>query len=153
MARPSPHGRMARIQMSRFTAIKRNKPSAPMKWLHTNGYLIGRTLDFGCGRGMDAATYSLEAYDPYWCPDMPTGKFDTITCIYVLNTVPIDKSACIIEQIKDKLEPGGKAYFAVRRDFKKKKKGRGCIQRCVKLNFPSIRKSSTYEIYEYMEDK
>ena len=44
-------------------------------------------LDFGCGRGTDAATYGMDAYDPYWRPEKPTGPYDTIVCIYVLNVV------------------------------------------------------------------
>lgn len=135
--------------MNQFTAMKRSKPSAPMKWLHDSELLVGRSLDFGCGRGRDAAEFNLEAYDHYWRPDMPTGKFDTITCIYVLNVVTIQQSGGIIEQVKDKLLPGGKAYFAVRRDLKRARKGRGCIQRNVKLNMPSIRATSSYEIYVF----
>ena len=137
--------------MSQFTAIKRNKPSAPMRWLQRNSLLVGRTLDFGCGRGMDASTYDLEAYDPYWRPEMPTGLFDTIVCIYVLNVVTILQSGGIIEQIKEKLEPGGKAYFAVRRDLKRARKGRGCIQRRVMLAFPSVREVGSYQIYVYVK--
>ncbi len=135
--------------MSQFTAIKRAKPSAPMRWLHSNGLLVGRTLDFGCGRGMDASCFDLEAYDPYWRPDMPTGLFDTIACIYVLNVVTLEQSGGIIEQLKDKLNPGGKAYFAVRRDLKRARKGRGCIQRRVTLSLASVREVSSYQIYVY----
>lgn len=139
--------------MNQFTAIKRTKPSAPMKWLHKEGLLVGRSLDFGCGRGMDASSFNLEAYDPYWHPDMPTGKFDTITCIYVLNVVTIEQSGGIIEQLKELLNPGGKIYFVVRRDLKRAKKGRGCIQRRVTLNFPSVREVASYQIYEWTKPK
>ena len=135
--------------MSQFTAIKRTNPSAPMRFLHENKLLVGRTLDYGCGRGFDAKFYSLEAYDPYWRAELPQGKFDTITCIYVLNVVDKETSASIIEKVRLLLAPGGKAYFVVRRDLRESKKGRGCIQRSVNLSSVSIRKTSSYEIYEY----
>ena len=140
---------MAQTQMNQFSAIKRNKPSSPAKWLHENRLLVGRTLDFGCGRGMDATTYDLEAYDPYWRSNMPTGKFDTIICIYVLNVVTIQQGGSIIEQIKEKLKPGGKAYFAVSRNLKRTKGGRDCIQRRVTLSFPSVREVGSYQIYKW----
>ena len=120
-----------------------------MRWLHENKLLVGRVLDYGCGRGIDAATYSLEAYDPYWRPSLPGGSFDTITCIYVLNVVTSEVSSDILQKVKELLVPGGIAYFVVRRDIKQSKKGRGCIQRNVQLSLTSIKKATTYEVYEY----
>jgi len=134
--------------VSKFTAIKRNKLSAPMKWLKENSLLVGRVLDFGCGRGFDAQFLSLEAYDPHWGFDLPTGKFDTITCIYVLNVVDEFTQWGILAQIKGLLSLGGKAYVAVRRDIKENTQGRGCIQRVVKLNRPSYIRAPNFEIYE-----
>ena len=93
--------------------------------------------------------FSLEAYDPYWRQTMPAGKFDTITCIYVLNVLTPSEGGEIIQKIKDRLNDNGKAYFAVRRDLKRARKGRGCIQRLVSLQMPSVRATSSYEIYEY----
>lgn len=119
-----------------------------MRWLHDAGLLVGRVLDFGCGRGRDAAEFNLESYDPHWQPDMPTGKFDTITCIYVLNVVAPESMGDIIKRIKDRLVFGGKAYSSVRRDIKTDHKGRGCIQRNVELNMISRRKTARYQIYE-----
>jgi len=134
--------------MSHRTAMKRRNPSAPARWLYSYGYIKGRALDFGCGHGMDAKHYDMETYDPYWHPDMPTGLFDTIICVYVLNVVAESTQWNIVERIQDKLTKDGKAYFAVRRDIKSDRRGKGCIQRRIELPFKSIKKTSGFEIYE-----
>lgn len=134
--------------MSYRTAIKRSNPSAPARWLYSYGYINGRALDFGCGRSLDAKHYCMEKYDPYYFPDMPTGLFDTIVCIYVLNVLAPDSQVEVIKNVQDKLTKNGKAYFAVRRDITSDRPGRGCIQRRVELSLKSIRKISSYEIYE-----
>lgn len=139
--------------MSKYTAMARKTPSAPMKWLAENNLLEGRVLDFGSGRGADANTYGLESYDPYWQPDMPTGLFDTITCIYVFNVLEPQQYTSVLKQIGDKLVDGGKLYLAVRRDIKSERKGRGCIQRPVRFPFMSVKKTSNYEIYMLLNDK
>jgi hypothetical protein len=59
----------------------------------------------------------MDCYDPYWQPKMPTGLFDTITCIYVLNVVSKQEEDAIIHEIKSKLKLNGIAYFSVRRDI------------------------------------
>ena len=69
------------------TAIARRGPSAPMKWLDAHGLIVGRTLDYGCGRGRDAETYGVERFDPHYAPAMPAGWFRTIVCNYVLNVI------------------------------------------------------------------
>jgi cyclopropane fatty-acyl-phospholipid synthase-like methyltransferase len=132
-----------------YTAISRTKPSAPMSWLYKQDLLAGRVLDFGCGRGFDTYYFCLEGYDPHWSPKIPDGKFDTIACIYVFNVLTDEQVKHTLEQIKFKLNPGGKAYIAIRRDIKDKAKGRGCIQRNLQLDLPSIKRTTKYEIYEY----
>jgi len=134
--------------LSYKAARKRQRSSIPMRYLYSLGLLKGRVLDFGCGYGFDVEYYNIEGYDPHFFPEMPTGLFNTIACIYVLNTLDEQKQYSVIDQVVDKLVVGGVAYFAVRRDIKKDKQGRGCIQRCVKLPFKSIKKTSGYEIYE-----
>ena len=99
------------------TAIARVSPPAPLQLLHDRGLLKGRTLDFGSGRGH---WYGMNTYDPHYQPRMPSGLFDTITCIYVLNVVSEQEEANITHQVISKLKKGGTAYFAVRRDIPKK---------------------------------
>jgi SAM-dependent methyltransferase len=127
------------------TAISRKEPPEPLKWLHDNNYIKGRAFDFGSGRG---CWFGMECYDPYYRPQMPEGKFDTITCIYVLNVVTEEEQGSIIENIRKILKPNGQAYFAVRRDIPKiGKQGRGTIQRYVVLDLPTLKENSSYAIY------
>lgn len=100
-----------------LTAIARRKPSAPMQALDAKGLLVGRKLDYGCGRGLDAETYDMDAYDPHYRPIDPEGPYDTITCNYVLNVIPdpVEREA-VVESIRRLLGPGGRAYITVRDD-------------------------------------
>ena len=100
------------------TAIKRSKLSVPMRYLSDHGLLNGRVLDYGCGRGDDAAALNLESYDPTWQPKKPRGKFDTITCNYVLNVVAPKTEREIIKDIRSRLRKNGLAYVTVRSDVK-----------------------------------
>jgi hypothetical protein len=137
--------------MSHRTAITRTKLSAPMNLLATCGYISGRTLDYGCGKGFDAYTLSMEKYDPYFKSERPTGTFDTITCIYVLNVVEESQEIAIIKDVKSLLNPNGRAFFAVRRDkFIEGTNTRGTYQRMVflKAPFKTVAKTPSYEIYE-----
>lgn len=126
------------------TAIQRNKLSAPMKLLEEDGQLDGRVLDYGCGRGFDAKALELELYDPYFFPDVPDGKFDTITCNYVLNVVDEETEAWIISDIESKLEDGGHAFITVRRDLN----GSESTQRVVRLDLPVYFENNSFCIYE-----
>ena len=87
---------MKNLSTPHRTAIERKKVSAPMKFLEDEGHLEGRVLDYGCGRGFDAGALGLESYDPYFFPEVPKGKFDTITCNYVLNVVDEETEAYLI---------------------------------------------------------
>ncbi|MHA2069409.1 MAG: methyltransferase domain-containing protein, partial [Candidatus Thorarchaeota archaeon] len=56
-----------------LTAVRRNKPSAPLKFLLKHGLIKGRILDYGCGRGDDCkhlyTTHDyVVGYDPYFQP-------------------------------------------------------------------------------------
>jgi hypothetical protein len=127
------------------TAIGRKAPPAPLAWLHSHDLIKGRALDYGCGRN---TWYSMAGYDPHWRPMMPVGKFDTITCVYVLNVVPEAVQHQILKMITTLLKPGGKAFVAVRRDLPRAgRAGRGTTQRYVTLKWPSVRRTSGYEIY------
>jgi ATP adenylyltransferase len=103
------------------TAIRRNKPSAPLKWLFDNNLIFGPVLDFGCGRGDDSEFLLGEgvdvcAYDPYWKPDKPSGKFRTVLCTYVLNVVSKAQESQVIKELEAYVsEGGGRLYLCEER--------------------------------------
>ena len=144
------------MNKSHKTAITRTVASRPCIWLAKEGRLLGRTLDYGCGRGKDADRFKLEKYDPHYASELPEGKFNTIVCTYILNCVEAFERARIVSRIKKLLKPNGRAYFTVRRDVRKtpgaQVKSCGTIQYWVELPEPlfiSIRYlPSQYEIYE-----
>ncbi len=128
----------------RITAIARNKPSLPARWLSSQNLLVGKCLDYGSGRGLDALTYKMDEYDPQFQPKFPTKLYDTITCTYVLNITPPAIQFDIISKVSLLLNKNRTAYFTVRRDIPKK----GKLQYYVKLSLPCIREISTYAIYK-----
>jgi diadenosine tetraphosphate (Ap4A) HIT family hydrolase len=145
---------------SHLTAIERVYLSLPTQFLLENNLLQGEILDFGCGFGNDVKLlqkkgFKITGYDPHYFPDYPNQKFDTIFCCYVLNVLFPEQQSNILMSISHLLKPGGKAYYAVRRDIKKegfrehyihKKPTYQCI---VKLPFKSIQSEENYQIYEY----
>ncbi|MBW4448717.1 MAG: HIT domain-containing protein [Spirirestis rafaelensis WJT71-NPBG6] len=146
---------------SYFTAIERIYLSFPAKFLLNKNLLKGKILDFGCGFGNDVKLlqqkgFDITGYDPYYFPELPHDKFDTIICFYVLNVLFPEEQANVLMGVSHLLKPGGKAYYAVRRDIKKegfrehyihKKPTYQCI---VKLPFNSINLDDNCEIYEYV---
>ncbi len=105
-------------------------------------------LDYGCGRGIDADTYKLEKWDPWFFPGMPKGKFDTIMCNYVLNVISPGQEDIALWKIKNLLKPNGCAYITVRRDIKRDySTSKGTIQRRVYLGLGIARETSSYCIY------
>jgi ATP adenylyltransferase len=133
------------LNTDKETAIYRIRPPEPLTWLHNKGLIQGRSLDYGTGHG---TWFGMQGYDPYWLPTKPTGKFETITCLYVLNVVPETEAENIIWNVFNLLKYRVIAYFTVRRDLPKTgKKGRGTWQRFVTLPFRSISKTGTREIY------
>jgi SAM-dependent methyltransferase len=136
------------------TALSRKVPSTPARYIlrYCLDYLrigaTGRGLDYGCGRGADAEALGFEGYDPHWRPEAPEGKFDVITCSYVLNVVPEDAQTAVLASIRSLLAPGGVAYISVRRDLPPEgKAGRGCYQRNVRLDLPLETENSSYAMY------
>ncbi len=91
--------------------------SAPARRLRELGLIRGRILDYGCGRGRDADELGCERWDPYWSPRMPQRFFDTVLCTYVLNVVKKDEEEAVLDSLRAKLRPGGRAYVTVRRDL------------------------------------
>lgn len=147
-------------KFSHLTAIERTKLSFPAKFLLRQKLLQGRILDFGCGFGNDVKLlkqqgFDITGYDPYYFPLYPEEKFDTIICFYVLNVLFPEGQAGVLMEVAHLLKPGGKAYYAVRRDIKRegfrehyvhKKPTYQCI---VKLPFDSIHLDENCEFYEY----
>ena len=145
---------------SHLTAKERDKISYPARIIIERNLLKGNILDYGCGFGSDVKFikeegYNIIGYDPYYYPDRPQEKFDTIICFYVLNVLLPEEQAKVLMDISTLLKPGGKAYFAVRRDIKQKgfrihklykKPTYQCI---VKLPYKTIFKNKYAEIYEY----
>lgn len=138
------------------TAMSRKKPSAPVRFLMRHGYIRGRVLDYGCGKGTDADAMNADGYDPEYQPDRQglRPEYDTITCNYVLNVLPPEEREKVMEDIKRMLAPGGKAYITVRRDIDMPTMGRGnCVQFPVYLpERHSFHKTGWYEIYAFRKE-
>lgn len=132
------------------TAISRNKPSVPMRALSAAGRIVGRALDYGCGKGRDAYTYQMEKYDPHFAPVMPDGQFETITCNYVLNVIEsAEERLQVLRDIQARLLPHGAAYITVRND-KAALNGRtskGTWQGLIVLDLPIVQRGSGYVTY------
>lgn len=135
---------------SHKTAIKRNKLSAPVKYLVQNELLKGECLDFGCGKGFDCDTLGMDGYDIYYRPEYPTKLYDTIMCNYVLNVLPELEWSRVLDEIYSLLKVNGIAYIAVRND-KSNLNGitsLGTYQVFVDLDLPVIKKTSGFIIYK-----
>ena len=140
-----------------LTALARNSPSAPMRYLESigtfdpiNPILQYRMLDYGSGRGYDAQYYKMEKYDSYYHPKKPVGKFGLITCNYVLNVVCDDNARrSILKDIDRLLVKNGIAYISVRNDTCKLTgiTSKGTWQALIKLGLPLVRRTSGYTIY------
>lgn len=145
---------------SHLTAIERTSLSFPAKILLNQKKLKGKVLDFGCGIGKDVEILKkrgcdIYGYDPFYFPEFPTEKYDTILCFYVLNVLLIEEQAGVLMNVSNLLKPDGKAYFAVRRDIQyegfrihkvHKKETYQCL---INLPFLSVFKNENCEIYEY----
>jgi len=131
------------------TAIKRSKPSAPLKYLLDKDLLYGNILDYGCGRGFDSEylrglNYSVDSYDPHWNPNgINRDSYDSIFCNYVLNVLQTDSEILsVMQKATSFLSDNGKAYFAVRRDVKKVGFTSRGFQRKVFLSAPILYEKS-----------
>ncbi len=82
-------------EFSHLTAMERDYLSNPARFLLKQNLLRGKILDFGCGLGKDVEllqqkSFDIVGYDPHYFPTLPAAakeKFDTIICLYVLNTL------------------------------------------------------------------
>ena len=145
---------------SYLTAKERDAPSLPVRMLLERRLINGTVLDYGCGFGRDVAFlqtrgFAAQGYDPHHRPEMPTRKFDTILCFYVLNVLFADEQTAVLVDIARLLKPTGKAYFAVRRDIRNDgfrnhyQFGKPVYQCNVTLPFKSIFANENTEFYEY----
>lgn len=133
---------------SYLTAIKRIRPSRPLKYLNLMHKLKGNILDYGSGKGFDADYLKCDRYDPFYHPIKPTKKYDTILCSYVLNTTVEETQKEILNNIKKLLKKNGTAYITVRRGIPPfTYTRRKTIQRLVYLDFPIETKNQDYCIY------
>ena len=145
---------------SHLTAKERDRVSYPTRWLFNQGLIKGEVLDYGCGFGKDveflnSKNHNCSGYDPFYAPEYPEKKFDTIICNYVLNVLLPEEQADVLMSVSELLKPTGKAYFAVRRDLKyygfrthyvHKVKTYQCN---VVLPYRTVLKNDFCEIYEY----
>lgn len=106
------------IQLSAKTALKRRKLSAPMRTLVDHKMIRGRALDYGCGHGFDADSLGISKWDPNHSPIMPEGLFDTITMIYVTNTLGPEGRYSAITRAAKRLRSHGRLFVAHRDDIK-----------------------------------
>ena len=145
------------VRAAARTAISRKNPSAPATWLFQHDRLIGKCLDYGCGKGADADAYGMAKYDPFYYPIQPRSHyFDTITCTYVLNVLSEQNQLEAIAAIKLLLTEQGTAYFAVRRDLVSNiHTHKGYCQRNVFLAHPfvSLVRNNGFELYELPSEK
>ncbi len=145
---------------SHLTVKERQEVSFPARQLFNRRLLHGRVLDFGSGLGADVdflqqKGLDITGYDPHYLPDPPRGRFDTILCTYVLNVLLPEEQAHVLMAISELLQPGGKAYFTVRRDLQREgfrihvKHNVPTYQCNVKLPYRSLLRTAHCEIYEY----
>ncbi len=145
---------------SHLTIKERESPSFPTRELFKRGLIAGRVLDFGCGLGLDGKFlrdegFEVTDYDPYYVPNVPSGQFETILCIYVLNVLLPEEQSYVLMAISELLSRNGRAFFAVRRDIKRNgfrvhAKAKVNTYQCnVLLPYRSILKTGHCEIYEY----
>lgn len=145
---------------SHLTAKERDSLSLPAKFLLSQNLLVGDVLDFGCGFGKDVELLkgkgvNIIGYDKHYFPTYPITKFDTIICFYVLNVLLPEEQATVLMELSQLVKPTGKLYIAVRRDLQyegfrtHKIHQKRTYQSNVILNFRSIFKNESCEIYEY----
>jgi hypothetical protein len=145
---------------SGLTAISRRAPSAPVRWLESEGLIYpgADMLDYGCGKGADAEYLGIDGYDPNHRPDTaPLARaYDTVLCTFVANVLDRAERDELLRCLKSLLRRHGVAYVAVRRDVPKGAHvtSRGTYQERVYLTeeWPDTRlihsKGGAFAIYE-----
>lgn len=147
-------------QNNHLTAKERDTLSFPANLLLAKSLLVGDALDYGCGFGKDVELikekgFNIIGFDPYYFPNKPDRKFDTIICFYVLNVLLPEQQAQVLMDVSNMLKDNGKAFFAVRRDityegYRMHKIHKKQTYQCnIILPFVSIFRNDNCEIYEY----
>lgn len=138
------------------TAIARKTLSTPVRFLLGAQLLMGRILDYGCGRGSDvallfASNLFVTPFDPHYFPKSHFGQYETIMCNFVLNVIPDeDERAFVLLRIQHLLAEGGTAYISVRND-KRSLKGwttKGTWQGLIELDLPVVKRTAGYVMYK-----
>jgi SAM-dependent methyltransferase len=110
------------------TAIARTTPSPAARLIRSEKLSkelgeIRRILDYGCGRGRDVDYYRTNGYDadgydpyaPFGFSTLPTGLFDLITVIFVVNVLPnCWERLQVVKKAADYLRPGGYMLLVAR---------------------------------------
>jgi len=131
-----------------------------VRHLYSRGLVKGKVLDYGSGLGADARFlrskgYEVTEYDPYYAPEYPAQRYDTILCSYVLNVLLPEEQSLVLMAVSELLQPTGQAYFSVRRDVRRNGFRMHAIHHClvyqcnVHLPYESILCNDFCEIYEY----
>jgi len=146
---------------SQRTAIRRNKASAPLRYLLEKNKIKPnmKILDYGCGKQDDVEALKkigcrVNGYDPFWFDNKSAlysrQKYDVILCNYVMCVLAKPIRYAILEKITSLLREDGKIYISVRRDFKQDYvTTSGTHQYVVHMNLPIIEENSSFCIYEY----
>lgn len=127
------------------TATKRTKLSRPARLLQAGGYLRGRLLDYGCGRGDDADELGCDRFDPHYAPEPVSGPYDVVMCNYVLNVIECPTvRRNVLRALVALLDDDGTAYLTVRAnraDLKGLTKN-GTWQGLITLDLPIVFKNA-----------
>ena len=138
------------MSKAHLTAIARKAPSKPVQRLKATGAIVGKTLDYGCGRGVDADWLGCDGYDPHYRPERPVGTFETIVCNYVLNVIVSESERlAVLRDIQALLDDDGFAYITVRNDRAALNgyTSKGTWQGLIVLDLPVRRKCADYVTY------
>lgn len=147
--------RIDRGKVARGGAPLRKYPSKGATYLVKNKLVTGRTLDYGCGYGLDAETFGWESYDPYYNPVIINGVFDTIVCTNVFSAVSRVFREEILKSMLILLSDSGKGYIIVPRNIPLRGKYSGFNRRPqyhVILTLDSVYKDTDMEIYLLKKD-
>ena len=123
----------------------------------------GSALDFGAGRGF-SSEMGMDTYEPFpregFTPDytdasaIPSGSYDRLTNLNVLNVVPLETRDGIVQDIGRVLAPGGKAIITTRgRDVMAAKGAKGDEPMSIVTSIGTYQKGFTQsELREYIQE-
>ena len=150
---------------SHLTAISRRTLPLPTRWLTEKEFLVGKILDYGCGKchSVNNRHFKADGYDPYHHQDpkgiihrLNTNWYNTIICNYVLCVLERRERPFILEDIQRLLNKDGKAYVSVRNDRPKQGWGRsrkGTYQgRVQTLKLPLLYECAGFRTYLLTKD-